>query len=204
VADTEVIEGTAPMLADMTGDGVPEVLVTVSDEDGGARLRVYGSDGGVVAESDAIGRGFWWRHQIGVARLGRDRVSELVVVRTPHIGGVVEAFRLVGDRLELAASEPGFSSHRLGSRNLDMALLADVDGDGRPDVIVPTQDMRWLAVLGRSAAGFEDLGRLPLGGALVTNVAADDRRRRTARPRSRYGRRTSAHLPLAARQRRRP
>jgi hypothetical protein len=150
----------------------PELLVTVSDADVGARLRVYDLEGDIVAESEPIGQGFRWLHQVAVAPLGPEGELEIIAVRTPHIGGVVEAYRLVGDRLERVAAIEGYSSHALGSANLDMALLADVDGDGRADVVVPTQDRRTLAVLARTAEGFEELERLDLGGELATNVAA--------------------------------
>lgn len=173
VGPEEVIEGIAAMgvqlIADEAGD---QLLVTVSDAAAGARLRAYSLDGSVIAESEAIGQGYRWLHQIGAGRLAPDGVLEIIAIRTPHIGGVVEAYRLVDDRLELAASTSGYSSHQLGSANLDMALLVDADGDGRLDLVVPTQDMTELALLARTEDGFAELGRLALEGALVTNVAA--------------------------------
>lgn len=167
-----VVEGTSPLLADLDADGVVEIIVTVSDPEAGARLRAYTLDGAVAGESDPIGRGFRWRHQVGVGPVGPAGEVELVAVRTPHIGGIVEAFRLADGRLSLVASIEGYSSHRLGSPNLDMALLADGDGDGRLDVIVPTRSMRALAILSRTDGGFEEVGRLGLDGVLSTNVAA--------------------------------
>jgi hypothetical protein len=173
VGDEEVIEGTSAMVAELVPDDLgPELLVTVSDARDGARLRAYDLEGRIVAESEPIGQGFRWLHQIAAAPLGPEGEIEIVVVRTPHIGGVVEAYRLVGDRLERVASLAGYSSHMLGSPNLDMALLADVDGDGRADVVVPTQDRRALGLLARTADGFGELARLDLEGELVTNVAA--------------------------------
>ena len=167
-----VIEGIAPIAADLDSDGADELIVTVSDDRDGARLRAYATDGSLVAESQAIGRGFRWRHQIGAGAVGPDGEIELLSVRTPHIGGIVEAFRLVGDRLELVATAGGFSSHRIGSANLDMALLADVDGDDRLELVVPTDEMTALGVLRRTPDGFEVVALLPLGARLVTNVAA--------------------------------
>ena len=111
-------------------------------------------------------------HLIGAGPLAPDGEPEIIAVRTPHIGGIVQAWRVVGDRLELAATTEGYSSHQLGSANLDMALLADVDGDGRLDVVVPTQDHRALGLLIRTTDGFEELDRLTLVGELATNVAA--------------------------------
>jgi hypothetical protein len=125
-----------------------------------------------VAESEPIGQGYRWMHQIGAGRLAQDGRLEVIAVRTPHIGGVVQAYRVVDGRLQVVASAGGYSSHQLGSANLDMALLADADGDGRLNVIVPTQGMDEVALLARRDDGFDELGRLALGGRLATNVAA--------------------------------
>ncbi len=173
VDGVDVIEGTSALLVDLVGDvRSPEIVVTVSNAEGGARLVAYDLVGEFVAASEPIGQGYRWLHQVGAGPLGPVGEIEIIAVRTPHIGGIVEAYRLVDDRLELVASQPGYSSHRLGSSNLDMALLADADGDGRLDVVVPTQDMTALGVLARTADGFEEVASLPLFGMLATNVAA--------------------------------
>jgi hypothetical protein len=168
-----VVEGTSALLADLVGQArQPQIVVTVSDRDEGARLVVYGLDGELIAASEPIGLGFRWLHQIGSGPVGPNGEVEIIAVRTPHIGGIVEAYRLVDGRLDRVASHPGYSSHRLGSANLDMALLADADGDGQLELVVPTQDLGSLGVLTRIAEGFELLATLPLGGTLATNVAA--------------------------------
>ena len=173
VGAEEVIEGTSAMVLELAGDDIePELLVTVSDANDGARLRAYDLEGGIVAESAPIGQGYRWLHQVGAGRLAPDGEREVIAVRTPHIGGIVEAYRTVDDRFELVASIEGYSSHQLGSANLDMALLADVDGDGRLDVVVPAQTFDELALLTRTDDGFEELGTLALDGRLRTNVAA--------------------------------
>lgn len=173
VADHEVIEGTSAMVVELVPDSPGlQLLVTVSDADDGARLRVYDLDGEILAESEPIGQGFRWLHQVAVGPIGPEGELEIVAVRTPHIGGVVEAYRLEGDRLERVASLTGYSSHRIGSANLDMALLADATGDGRLEVVVPTQDMHNLALLARVREGFQEVDRLALEGELATNVAA--------------------------------
>jgi hypothetical protein len=169
----QVIEGTSAMVVELDGDPArPELLVTVSDASAGARLALYDLEGGLVAESEPIGRGFRWLHQIGVGATGPGGETEIITVRTPHIGGIVEAYRLVDGQLELVASQAGYSSHALGSANLDMALLADADGGGRLDVVVPRQDRSEIAVLSRTDGGFGEIASLALGGTLVTNVAA--------------------------------
>ena len=58
------------------------------------------------------------------------RGLELVVVRTSHISGIVELYALEGETMETVAQLSGFTSHVVGTRNLDMALAGDFDGDG--------------------------------------------------------------------------
>ena len=168
----QVIEGISAIAADLAENGPFGFVVTVSDAKDGARLRAYDEEGEVLAESDAIGQGFRWLHQIGVGPTGPQGEVEVIAVRTPHIGGVVEAYRLDGDRFERVATIEGYRSHVIGSPNLDMALLADTDADGRLEVIVPTQAMTELAILERTGRGFAEVARLPLEGQLATNVAA--------------------------------
>ncbi len=167
-----VVEGISAMWVDVDGDGRREVVVTLSDARAGARLAVLDEAGAVVAMGPAVGRGSRWRHQIAVAPLGPAGEIEIVDVLTPHLGGVVEFFRIAGRELDLAAAVPGFTSHVLGSRNLDLALAADADGDGRVEVVVPTQDRTALGGIRRTADGAEVVWTIDLGGRLATNLAA--------------------------------
>ncbi|MDH5422837.1 MAG: hypothetical protein OEY55_13620, partial [Acidimicrobiia bacterium] len=126
----------------------------------------------VVAESDPIGQGGRWRHQIAVAPFGPEGEIELVAVRTPHIRGVVEYFSMRSGRLVLVASLEGYSSHTIRSRNLDMAVAFDADGDGQVELVVPNQRKDELAVLKRVGDDVEVVTTLPLGGVLSSNLMA--------------------------------
>ena len=167
-----VIEGLAPIWTDINDDGDPEILVTLSDKNSGARLVIYSEQGVLVAQSEAIGSGFRWRHQIAVGPFGPDGETEIVSVRTPHIGGIVEFFRWEGGQLELVAELPGYSSHINGSRNLDMALAGDFDGDGRVELLVPNRTFTRLGAVRRNQTGAEEAWSLPLDSRLTTNLAA--------------------------------
>ena len=170
--DADVIEGMVGMFADLDADGVDEFIMTVSNVDTGARLVVLDDQARVVAESDPIGQGGRWRHQIAVAPFGPEGEIELVDVRTPHIRGVVEYFSMRNGRLELVASLEGYSSHTIRSRNLDMAVALDVDGDGQAELVVPNQTKNELAVLQRVGDDVQVLTTLPLGGVLSSNLMA--------------------------------
>jgi hypothetical protein len=141
----DVFEGISPIWVDIDLDGTREIIVTQSNEVVGARIVVYREDGSVLAESAPIGKGFRWMHQIAAAQFIDGGPLELAVVRTPHIGGEVEILGLTEDRLEVKASLPGYSTHKLGSRNLDTALAADFNGDGFIELIAPGQDQTYLS-----------------------------------------------------------
>lgn len=167
-----VVEGIAPLWVDWDEDGTREIIVTLSDADNGAQIVVYDENGDKVAAGPAIGQGYRWRHQLSVAPFGPEGQLELVDVLTPHIGGVVEFYRWNGDALEIVARLPGYTSHVMGTRNLDMAVAADVDGDGRTELIVPDQQRHGLHALAHTADGVAVLWSAPADGKIITNVAA--------------------------------
>ncbi len=166
-----VIEGISAIWADIDKDAIREVTVTTSHPKDGARIDVYNETGTLKAKGAPIGSGNRWRHQIAVAPFGPEGTMEIASIRTPHIGGTVEFFKLKGNKLSLTASKNGYSSHVIGSRNLDMAVAGDLDSDGRVELLVPTNNMKALAGLRRTDSGIEEVWRLKLPGRLSTNVA---------------------------------
>jgi hypothetical protein len=85
---------------------------------------------------------------------------------------VVEFFTREADRLVRTAELAGFTTHAIGSRNLDLGLVADIDGDGRVEVLVPNQSMTALGVLRRTDGGVEVVADIDLPGNLTSNLAA--------------------------------
>jgi hypothetical protein len=169
IPEAAVVEGIAPILADVLTDDGTEAIVTESDADRGARQVIYGAGGERLGAGPAIGTGFRWRHALAVAPFAADGAPELAVVRTPHIGGTVEFYTLEGDP-EIVATLSGYSTHTIGSRNLDGGVAGDFDGDGRVELLVPTDDRRSLAGIRRTDDGAREAWRLPIGGDLSTNV----------------------------------
>lgn len=170
----DVIEGISPLWADLDEDGLDELIVTLSNSQDGARLAVIGESGGITAESEPIGRGNRWRHLIAVAPFGPNREVELVEVITPHLSGTVAFRTLDGADIVRVAAVDGYTSHVLGSPNLDMAVAADADGDGQVELVLPTQDLSTLAGIAHTVRGAEEVWRVPLGARMITNVAATD------------------------------
>lgn len=166
----KVIEGLAPLWWDWDGDGQREIVVTVSDARAGAQLLVFSETGDLLAQGEAIGQGYRWRHQIAIAPFGPGGEWELSDVLTPHIGGVVEFFSWAGGQLQQRATQAGYTSHVIYTRNLDLALAGDFNADGRAELLLPAQDRRSLELLAHQADGVQVLTTLPLEGELSTNL----------------------------------
>ena len=175
---TAVFEDLVPVLAPLTQGGRPSVLTARSTAQQGTVVSVLGwREGALVAlaeSSPADGGLLRWIHVVGAADLSRDGSPELVAVRTPHLGGVLTAYRRKGAALAVAAQVSGFSSHAAGSRNEDQALIADLDGNGRPEVIVPRQSRETLVSLELEGSRFVERWSINLRGAIESNLIVAD------------------------------
>ncbi len=186
IAEPDVIEGISPILADIDSDGQVEILVTLSNSDTGARLAAFELDGSSAGQSEPIGRGNRWRNQLAVGAFGPDGEVEIIDVRTPHIGGTVQAFRQVSDAdlgpslVQVAASDDRYTSHILGLRNLEMGIAVDADGDQFPDILVATADRQRIVALTRTSdldaelQGWEILSERELDRDLTSNIATQE------------------------------
>jgi len=163
----EVIEGLSPIWADIDNNSLRDIIVTLSNNQSGSRIVAYREDGTTLAESSPIGLAHRWRHQIAVAGFEADKPPLLVDIRTPHIGGIVEFFQFKDGRLEVIKEYRGFSSHSIGSRNLDSAIAGDFNNDGIAELLAPDQPHTNLGVV--SIEGV--IATLPLDGVLTTNLS---------------------------------
>jgi hypothetical protein len=174
IPEGDVIEGIAPIWVDMNGDGSREIIVTQSNPQEGARIVIYREDGSVFAESRSIGQGFRWIHLIAVGQFIEGGPREVATVRTPHIGGVLEIYGLEGDQLVIQAELGGYSSHQIGSRNLDGAVAVDLDGDGQYEIIVPSQEQTSVAAIQLADGRLQVAWSETLQSKINTNIAASE------------------------------
>ncbi len=167
-----VVEGIAPIWFDLDGDGAREIIATLADEVSGAQLVVFSEEGEYLAEGPAVGRGFRWRHLLAAAPFGPAGENYLVDNLTPHLDAVTEFMAWQGEMLVPISSVAGFSTHRLGSRNMDRALAGDLDGDGAIEILVPTQAGRGLIALNLINNSVIIGWRIQLNAEATTNIAS--------------------------------
>lgn len=135
-----VFEDVTPRIADVTGDGLNDVIVVETRLDSGASLAVYGLKGGALTKLGStphIGRRNRWLAPAGIADFDSDGVKDVAYVETPHIGGTLRIWSFAGGNPRQLASAPGFSNHRIGE-NFITGGVRDC-GDG-PELVLPSAD----------------------------------------------------------------
>jgi hypothetical protein len=170
--ETHVFEDITPRIADLDGDGANEIVAIRSSLAAGAAVAVYGlREGGLVLRDATaeIGRANRWLNVAAVADLFGIGRPVLAWVETPHIGGTLRLATFADGRLAVRRETvAGVSNHAIGSRELGLSAVADLDGDGRADLVLPTADRRGLVLVGRA-------GRtIALPGAVAHAVAVVD------------------------------
>jgi len=142
-----VFEDTAPRLADVDGDGAPEVIAVESHARLGGRVAVWGLVEGRLARRAAsphIGTRFRWIAPAGAADLDGDGAVEIAAVDRPHLAKILRVWRFgTGpDRLEPVAEAPGLSNHRIGETVISGGIR---DCGAGPEIV--TADAGWTRVM---------------------------------------------------------
>ncbi len=172
-----VFEDLTPRLADIDGDGRDEIIAVRSYVDRGAAVVLFGiRDGELVrlAESDPIGMPNRWLNPIGAGDFDGDGTSEIAVIQTPHIGGILILYRWQGERLTETARRFGFSTHAMGSTVLGMSALLDLDGDGGDEILVPDQGRTDLKAISHAGGLFRILWSVPNDERIATSIVTAD------------------------------
>jgi hypothetical protein len=138
--ESHVFEDRRVRLVELDGDPSPECVIIRASLTGGAAIAVYdvGPDGiSPKAETPDIGKPNRWLNIAGFGDFtGRGEI-EIAAVVTPHIAGSLRVYEMVGRRIVERARIDGYTNHINGSRELDLARIADVNGDGVLDIALP-------------------------------------------------------------------
>ena len=195
-----VFEDLEPRLVDLDADGRMEIVTVISEPTMGASLAVFvlrtepPADAAItneaarssgrrsvplfvrcelMARTPPIGTPNRWLNPAAIHDFDGDGILDVALVETPHIGGDLQlwsgASLLAGEPRMLAARR-GYSNHAIGSRALDLAEVARVNGT---DVLVlPDAERNALVAVAFTGDDWKEIGRVNLPGRVGTNIAA--------------------------------
>ena len=173
--ESEVFEDIAPRIVDLDGDGKCEIITILSSLGAGGSIVVFGLEGTKLvrkATGARQNRPHRWLNIAGIARYAASHGSpQIAYVATPHIGGTLGLLRYSGGRLTLLGSASGFSNHAFGSQELRLAASADVDGDGRLELALPSTDRRALRIMDFGGGNPREIARIELAGVIDKAIA---------------------------------
>lgn len=164
-----VFEDREPHLAQIGGEA-PAILVVRSYRDLGSALALIAKREGrwkIVAETPPDGTPYRWLNPVAS---GEGVASDIAVVRRPDRDGLLQIWRLDGDKLVLQAEKPGYSNHVHGSPAQDLAAwFAAEDGSAR--LAIPVLDRSALALLSVGPE-VKEIARIPLPAKAAAGIAA--------------------------------
>lgn len=173
-----VFEDIEPRIAEI-GGRERIVLVKAYLARGAAIAIIDPASASIVAETPAIGRANAWRNPAGIADYDGDGATDILAVRQPHVLGLLEMWSFIDNKLKKTGEVPDVCNHVIGKRALSLSATADFDGDGRPDLTIPSFDRHALRLIA-FAPTVRDIARVALPGRVVTDLALVQVRRRPA------------------------
>lgn len=179
IAD-EVFEDLEPRIVDLDRalSGRPEIVAITASSTGGAGIAVFGlgrnSDGDPallrLANSVRIGAPYRWLNIAGIADFDGDGFTEIAYVDRPHIRGELVFLEWRGGRLREQAREDGYANHHGGSTVQDLSEVADVDGDGTPDLILQVRGYGAIAAVALTPDGLRKIAEVEISSAPWSNI----------------------------------
>jgi FG-GAP-like repeat len=139
--DTRVFEDIEPRIADVDGDGSPEVIVIETDMSRGASLAIYDAKGKRTA-TPYIGRSHRWLAPLGAADLDGDGIVEVAYIDRPHLAKTLRIWRYQNDKLVPVAELAGLTNHQIGQ---DFILGGIRDCGQGPEII--TVNTNWSRLM---------------------------------------------------------
>ncbi|WP_341365533.1 VCBS repeat-containing protein [Yoonia sp. BS5-3] len=136
-----VFEDVAPRLADLDGDGNPEVIVVESQANTGAQLAIY-DETGKIASTPHIGTRNRWLAPIGAADLDGDGFVEIAYIDRPHLAKTLRVWRFKDGALTEVVAGAGLTNHRIGEPDIGGGIR---DCGHGPEMITATAD--WSRVI---------------------------------------------------------
>ncbi len=153
-------------------DGIERIVAIKSYLNSGSAVAIIDANAmAIIAETPPIGRPNAWMNPAGIADYDGDGTVDIAVVRQPHVVGRLELWSWRRQALKKIAEVTDVSNHVIGSRALGMSWTSDFDGDGHPDLAVPSLDRRTLRLIAFTPH-VRDIARIAIPARATSNIGS--------------------------------
>ncbi len=137
--DNHVYEDLRVVLHDIDEDKDDEMFVIKTHMQKGASLAVYKVQDETinqVATTGYLNRVYKWLNLVGFGDFDGNGIKNLAIIKTPHIGGYLTLYEYNNSRLKQKYERYGFTNHFIGSHELNMVAVSDLDSDKIDDMVL--------------------------------------------------------------------
>ncbi|NQY94636.1 MAG: VCBS repeat-containing protein [Campylobacteraceae bacterium] len=155
-----VFEDLRVRLHDIDEDKEDELFVIKTHVDKGASLAVYKiTDKTInqVATTGHLNRTYRWLNVVGFGDFDGNGVQNIALVKTPHIGGYLTIYEYKDNQLVEKYKRYGFTNHYIGSTELDMGTVNDLDNDNIDELILLQMNTKTIKVVNYKKGRFKEL-----------------------------------------------
>ena len=107
---------------------------------------------------------------MGAGDLTGDGKIEIAAILMPHLDGSLVLYRYHGGGLRQLFRGGRYSNHSIGSRNLGLSLVTDVNADSVDELIVPSFDHYSLVMIGFRGGRAYEIDHLLLDSPIAGDI----------------------------------
>lgn len=148
--ENHVFEDLKIRLYDIDEDGDDELFVIKTHLNNGASLAVYkimGNSIHQIATSGYLNRSFRWLNVVGFGDFDGNGIKNIAIVKTPHIGGFLTVYEYINGQMKEKYKRYGFTNHFIGSTELDMSAVSDMNDDNIDEMILLEMNKKDIKIL---------------------------------------------------------
>lgn len=148
--ENHVFEDLKIRLYDIDEDGDDELFVIKTNINKGASLAVYkimGNSINQIATSGYLNRSYRWLNVVGFGDFDGNGIKNIAIVKTPHIGGFLTIYEYIDGQMKEKYKQYGFTNHFIGSTELDMSAVSDINDDKIDEMILLEMNKKDIKIL---------------------------------------------------------
>ena len=176
-----VYEDLRIRLYDIDKDNEDEMFVIKTNIENGASLAVYKVEDGIinqVATTGHLNRTYRWLNIVGFGDFDGNGITNVAIVKTPHIGGMLTIYEYKNSNLTEKYKRYGFTNHYIGSKELDMVAVSDLDDDKIDDMILVQMNTKDIKILNYKKSRYRELkiikNKTKVNSAIIVKDLDDD------------------------------